>query len=150
MKIYPRQGKFEVISVNYSARSKGIIGISFLRIFKTILISTHNIKKRESPEIISNLQLWDFVPRDSRWKDGVRNSRGKRAISVRAIEVLLYIYLSEAPGNTTGEGVTATCGGANVQIACPWLQPPQMPAKMQTAHTTRTTSTTIHRYILIK
>ena len=48
-----------------------------------------NIKKNICP-CIPNLQLWDFVPRDS--KD-VRNSHGKQASSVRAIEVLLYIAI---------------------------------------------------------
>ena len=39
----------------------------------------------ESPHRF-NLSLWDFS------QERVRNSRGKRAISVRAIEVLLYIH----------------------------------------------------------
>ena len=37
-----------------------------------------------------NLQLWDLFQGTPK---RVRNSRGKRAISVRAIEVLLYMYL---------------------------------------------------------
>ena len=36
----------------------------------------------------TNLQLWDFFLGT---EERVRNSRGKRAISVRAIEVLLYL-----------------------------------------------------------
>ena len=47
-----------------------------------------NIKKRKSAEIILNLQLYDFFLGT---QERVRNSRGKRAISVRATEVLLYI-----------------------------------------------------------
>ena len=38
--------------------------------------------------IIPDLQLWDFFQRTQEW---VRNSRGKRAISVRATKGLLYI-----------------------------------------------------------
>ena len=40
--------------------------------------------------MIPNLQLWDFFQGT---QEQVRNSRGKRAISVRAIEVLLYYVL---------------------------------------------------------
>ena len=54
---------------------------------------THNIPFsigiRKLPLIIPNLQLWDL---SKGLKNGVRNSRGKRAISVRAIEVLLYVF----------------------------------------------------------
>ena len=46
------------------------------------------ITKNKSPLIILYLQLLDFFPTNSK---RVRNSRGKQAISVRAIEVLLYI-----------------------------------------------------------
>ena len=42
-------------------------------------------------KIIPNLQLWDLF-QGSQKRD--RNSRGKRAISVRAIEVLLYMTMS--------------------------------------------------------
>ena len=46
-----------------------------------------NIKKKENhTKIIPNLHLWDFF---SGTQEQVRNSRGKRAISVGAIEVLL-------------------------------------------------------------
>ena len=46
-------------------------------------------KKKEEPhKIIPNLQPRDFFQGTQEW---VRKSRGKRAISVRAIEVLLYI-----------------------------------------------------------
>ena len=57
-------------------------------------MSTQNIPfyfhyaKRKSPYIIPNLHLWDFFHET---QERVRNSRCKRAISVRAIEVLLYI-----------------------------------------------------------
>ena len=40
--------------------------------------------------MIPNLQLWDFFQET---QEQVRNSRGKRAISVRAIEVLLYVLM---------------------------------------------------------
>ena len=46
-----------------------------------------NRKKKKSPQIIPNLQLWNFFQGTQK---RVRNSPGKRAISVRAIEVLLY------------------------------------------------------------
>ena len=52
---------------------------------------THNIpfyhKNENHPQIILNLQLLDF---SLGTQERVRNSRGKRAISVRATEVLLY------------------------------------------------------------
>ena len=44
-------------------------------------------RNRKSPLIIANLQLWDFFQRT---QERVRNSRGKRAISVRAAEGLQY------------------------------------------------------------
>ena len=47
-----------------------------------------NIKKKIT-QIIRNLQLWDVYKGTQK---RVRNSRGKRAISVRATEVLLYMY----------------------------------------------------------
>ena len=53
-------------------------------------MSTHNIQfsiYKTRPKIILNLQLWDFFQGT---QERVRNSRGKRAISVRATEVLLY------------------------------------------------------------
>ena len=43
--------------------------------------------KRKSPYIIPNLQLCDFFKGT---QERVRNSRSKRAISIRATEVLLY------------------------------------------------------------
>ena len=53
-------------------------------------MSIHNILfsilKRKSPIIILNLQLGDFFQGT---QEQVRNSLGKRVISVRAIEVLL-------------------------------------------------------------
>ena len=55
-------------------------------------MSAHNIPfltyKRKSPLIIPNLQLWDSFQGA---QEQVRNSRSKRAISVRASRVLLYI-----------------------------------------------------------
>ena len=60
-------------------------------------MSAHNIPllilDRKLPFIIPNikcLQLWDFFLGT---QERVRNSRGKRAISVRATEVLLYYLL---------------------------------------------------------
>ena len=50
-------------------------------------MSTYNIQKRKSPLIILNMQLKDFFQGTPK---GVRNSGGKRAISVRATEDLLY------------------------------------------------------------
>ena len=56
-------------------------------------MSTHNIPflniKRKSSYIIPNLQLWDLFQGT---QDRVRNIRGKRAISVRAIEALQYFF----------------------------------------------------------
>ena len=51
-------------------------------------MTTHNIpyKKENHPKIIPNLQLWDFFQGT---QERVRNSRGKRATSVRATEDLL-------------------------------------------------------------
>ena len=43
-------------------------------------------EKEKTPKIIPNLQLWDFFQGT---QERVRKSRGKRAISVRATEVLL-------------------------------------------------------------
>ena len=40
--------------------------------------------------MIPNLQLWDLFQET---QEGVRKSRGKGAISVRAIEVLLYVCI---------------------------------------------------------
>ena len=47
-----------------------------------------NIKKRII-QFIPNLQLWDLLQGT---RERVQNNRGKRAISVRAIEVLLYQF----------------------------------------------------------
>ena len=44
--------------------------------------------KESHPKLSQNLQLWDLFQGT---QEGVRNSHGKRAISVRAIEVLLYM-----------------------------------------------------------
>ena len=53
-------------------------------------MSTHNIPfsiQKKITKIIQNLQLWDFFLGT---QERVRNSRGKRAISDRVNEVLLY------------------------------------------------------------
>ena len=47
------------------------------------------MKKRKSAKIIPNLQLWDFFLGT---QERVLNNRGKRAISVRATEVILYTF----------------------------------------------------------
>ena len=56
-------------------------------------MSAHNIPfstyKRKSHLIIPNLQLWDSFQGA---QERVRNSSGKRAISVRATKVLLYFF----------------------------------------------------------
>ena len=55
-------------------------------------MSTHNIPLSNFPKLSQIqlcLQLWDFFL--LRTLERVRNSRGKRVIGVRAIEVLLYI-----------------------------------------------------------
>ena len=70
-------------------------------------MKTHNIpfsiQKRKSPEIIPNLQLSNFFQGT---QERVRNSCSKQAISVRAIEVLLYI------------GDVCTFRGSNCTIFC--------------------------------
>ena len=61
------------------------------RLNEAILISTLNIPffniKRNSSYIIPNLPLWDLFQGT---QERVQTSHGKRAISVRATEVLLY------------------------------------------------------------
>ena len=56
-------------------------------------MSTHNIPfsnmEKKTAFIIRNLQLLDFFQGT---QERVRNNRGKRAISARAIEVLLYVH----------------------------------------------------------
>ena len=59
----------------------------------SIEYTQHNIIniKRKSPLIISNILMsaaMGFFPEGT--EERIRNSRGKRAIGVRAIEVLLY------------------------------------------------------------
>ena len=60
-------------------------------------MSKHNIPfsilKRKSHKIIQNLQPKEFFLGT---QERVRNSRGKRAISVRATEVLLYVETMDA------------------------------------------------------
>ena len=63
-------------------------------IIQAIRMSAQNIPfslyKRKSPKIIPNLQIWDFFQGT---QERVRNSRGKRATSVRGTEVLLYVNI---------------------------------------------------------
>ena len=55
-------------------------------------MSTHNIPFLNiKKKIILNLQLWNLFQGT---QERVRTSRGKRAISVRAIKVLLYWYMN--------------------------------------------------------
>ena len=103
LKICSIQGKFELMSVNHRARSGGILGISFRFYFEMKVCyvfslesphrgdsneNTHytifNIKKKITL-IIPNLQQSDFFQGT---QERVRNSRGKRASSVRAIGLL--------------------------------------------------------------
>ena len=63
-----------------------------IRIDEAILMSTHNIqfhdKRRKNPLIFVFLSYWkDFVGTEK----SVRIIQGKRAIRVRAIEVILYL-----------------------------------------------------------
>ena len=56
-------------------------------------MSTHSIPfsiLKKSPKLIPNVQLWDFFQGT---QERVRNSHGKRAISVQATEILLYFYI---------------------------------------------------------
>ena len=66
-------------------------------------------KKRKSSKVIPNLHLWDLFQGT---QEGVRNSRGKRAISVRAIEVLGKLPVPGRPTITIGQGPTALAVGA--------------------------------------
>ena len=105
MKISSRQRQFEPMRTDYSVRSGSLIGIFFFIFFNMkvccvfSLESPHrgdsneytqytisNMNKKNTLNI-QNLQLWAFFQRT---QEGVRNSRGKQAISGRAIEVLLY------------------------------------------------------------
>ena len=55
----------------------------------TYIIPVLNIKKKDDhPKLFQICILWDLFQGT---QEGVRNSRGKRAINVRAIEVLLYV-----------------------------------------------------------
>ena len=89
--------------VDNSARSGGIINISLIfynmKVYcvfslESPLISTHNIPfsvyKKKITLNFPNLQPRDYFLGT---QERGRNSRGKRAISVRAIEVLLYIVV---------------------------------------------------------
>ena len=57
-------------------------------LMRTQTIPFSKTKKMKYPLIIPNMQLTDFFLRTH---GRVRNSRGKRAISVRATEVQLYL-----------------------------------------------------------
>ena len=58
-------------------------------------MSTHNIRflsyKEDQLKLSPNLQLLDFFQGT---QERVRNSHGKRAISVRATEVILYVEIA--------------------------------------------------------
>ena len=95
------------MSVNHSGRSGGIIGIYFRfslirryvvwfslesphqgNSYEYIQYTIFNIKKKMTLNYPKSAAM-DFVQGT---QERVRNSRGKRAISVRATEVLLYFY----------------------------------------------------------
>ena len=101
------------MSVNHSARSGGIIGISSrfslinMKVFCVFsLESPHrgdfnkytqytifNIKRKIDLNNLKSAAMGFFPGTQAR----VRNSHGKRAIGVRAIEVLLYIQTRKKP-----------------------------------------------------
>ena len=69
-------------------------------------ISQYKKKIIKLSQIIPNLQLWDLFQGTQEW---VWNIRGKRAISVRAIEVLLYLYCPALIADLD-PGFTVVCG----------------------------------------
>ena len=90
------------MSVNRSAKSGDIIGISISIFFNMKLYCVFSLESRDSDEYtpytisqyekenhpkLSQICSCGIFPRDP-----VRNSHGKRAISIRAIEVLLYFF----------------------------------------------------------
>ena len=98
------------MSVNHSARPGGIIGIIFLLFLNMrvcYVFSKESPRKGDSKEYtqytctIFNVKekITLNFPKSAAMaffqgiQERVRNSRGKRAISVRAIEVLLYALL---------------------------------------------------------
>ena len=104
-----RQGKFELMSVNHNARSGGKIVIFFSIFFHMhvccvfTLESPHrgdsnkhtqhtiiNIKTKITLNYSKYNNGCSYGIRFLRIQERVRNSRGKRAISVRANEVLLF------------------------------------------------------------
>ena len=104
MKISSSQGKFEPMRIDKNARSRGIIRISLL--FHNIKVcyvfsleSPHRVDSNEYTQYtVFNIKMKitlnypksaanGFFPRHSRTS---LESRGKRAISVQATEVLLY------------------------------------------------------------
>ena len=104
MKICSRLGKFELMNVNHSAGSEGIIGISFPFSHKGVsslespqrgdsneytLHTTFNNKKESHPKLSQIYCYVIFIGSQERGRD----SRGKRAIIIRAIDVLLYMIL---------------------------------------------------------
>ena len=105
MKICSRQAQFELMSVNHSARSGGIIGL-FLSIFYNVKVycvfsleSPHRgtvMSAHKIPFSIFDMNNTLYYPRSAilgffqRTHEKVRNSHGKKAISVRATEVVLY------------------------------------------------------------
>ena len=99
MKICSRQGKFELMSVTHFARSGGLTGIylyDFLEYEGMLCIrggsdeytqyTIFNIYKNITINYPNSAALEFFQGTQER----VRNSHGKRAISVRATEVLPY------------------------------------------------------------
>ena len=93
---------------NHSARSGGIKGILFLIFFNMNVCCVFSVESPHQGDINKHTQYTVFMIKNKitlgyrkseamgfflRAKEGVRNSRGKRAISVRAIEVLLYFFL---------------------------------------------------------
>ena len=83
-------------------------------------MSTHNIPfpNMNHPKLSLNLQLWDLFQGT---KERVRNSRGKRAISVRATEVLLYMVTMAFMKISPGQSVARLTQEPEVQGLIPSL-----------------------------
>ena len=71
-------------------------------------MSTHNIpflkKKKKNQPSLSQICSYGILFLGT--QERVRNSRGKRAISVRATEVLLYIYIPSSKSNAKSNAKT--------------------------------------------
>ena len=63
--------------------------------------------------MIPNLQLWAFFQGT---QERVRNSRGKRAISVRATEVLLYMLIEKHSNGIITARVDRSHAGKGAKI----------------------------------